>query len=732
MEHLLATFEAAVDSLLSAAPRNSSKGRKIKEWAKTNFNMDCSVSHVTDPRAIGNRVSEQMRYNFPLVVFVCDNSVNIETLKGYVDSNTYSNLSDVLIIGDVRPYNYIVLLHYKDNPFYAWIKTAKNIPIEEKEIEENVLSNKSNNKTIVTEMYGKMTYTSIIPKQQSLKQQPFQQIFYGAPGTGKSHEIKEKTKGQSVIRTTFHPDSDYSTFVGCYKPTMSDEETRVVPVVVTSGISLDQNNGTYKERRITYKFVMQAFLKAYLGAWKKFADADSDTNPAIPSTLHFYASGAHYTITGIDANGITYNKKFQYPLTVNKIATAWNEIWKSGAFVMPSGRIPGRSLEQAVSQWIKDNIEDCTKDSLEEGLDAFKEEIVKTWVVVVSKGTQKYSFYANGDNELFPVSADATSKRTTLKEYYSGEKDIEDATEIKRKLVEKLAEYDADSFDNAWDKMTEAVKGNHDALVKTDITPAPQFLIIEEINRGNCAQIFGDLFQLLDRSDNGFSEYPIEADTDLQKEIARAFTEHKDYKLNNAISVDGAVSDYTSNYDSTLSEDIQNGRVLLLPPNLYIWATMNTSDQSLFPIDSAFKRRWDWVYIPIDTHKEDWYIKVNDKEYSWPSFLDKINDEVLTDETTEDKHLGFYFCKAEGNIISVEKFVSKVLFYLWNDVFKVYGVPEMLTKGDKNMTFHKFYNTDGTINETLVAKLLDNIGVEKKVKEYTTESASDETASATE
>lgn len=369
--------------------------------------------------------------------------------------------------------------------------------------------------------------------------QSYQQIFYGAPGTGKSNKIKKLTDGHSVIRTTFHPDSDYSTFVGCYKPTISDEETRVVPVVVTSGISLEQNNGTYKEKHITYRFVMQAFLKAYLGAWKKYVDKEED---------------------------------------------------------------------------------------------------------------------------------------------------------------------------NA----------------------SSQFLVIEEINRGNCAQIFGDLFQLLDRSDNGFSEYPIEADTDLQQEISRAFTEYDDYKLNNAISVEGAVKNYTSNYNSTLSEDIQNGRVLLLPPNLYIWATMNTSDQSLFPIDSAFKRRWDWVYIPIDTHKEEWYISVNGIEYSWPSFLDKINDDVLTDETAEDKHLGFYFCKAEDNIISAEKIVSKVLFYLWNDVFKVYGVPEMLTKGDKNMTFHKFYNTDGTINETLVAKLLDNIGVEKKVKEHTTESASDETVSTTE
>lgn len=369
--------------------------------------------------------------------------------------------------------------------------------------------------------------------------QSYQRIFYGAPGTGKSNKIKKLTDGQSVIRTTFHPDSDYSTFVGCYKPTMSDEETRVVPVVVTSGISLEQNNGTYKEKHITYRFVMQAFLKAYLGAWKKYVDKEEDN-----------------------------------------------------------------------------------------------------------------------------VSS--------------------------------------------------------------------QFLVIEEINRGNCAQIFGDLFQLLDRSDNGFSEYPIEADTDLQQEISRAFTEHDDYKLNNAISVEGAVKNYTSNYNSTLSEDIQNGRILLLPSNLYILATMNTSDQSLFPIDSAFKRRWDWVYIPIDTHKEDWYIEVNGTEYSWPSFLDIINEKVLSDETAEDKHLGFYFCKAVDKIISAEKFVSKVLFYLWNDVFKVYGVPEMLTKGDRNMTFHKFYNIDGSINEPLVAKLLDNIGVEKKTDmSHSEESISDESVSDT-
>lgn len=122
-------------------------------------------------------------------------------------------------------------------------------------------------------------------------------------------------------------------------------------------------------------------------------------------------------------------------------------------------------------------------------------------------------------------------------------------------------------------------------------TAEPQFLIIEEINRGNCAQIFGDLFQLLDRNGNGFSTYPIEADADLQKEITKAFAEEEKYKINGELSVESAVKDYTSNYGASLSEDILKGRILLLPNNLYIWATMNTSDQSLFPIDSAFKRR---------------------------------------------------------------------------------------------------------------------------------------------
>ena len=379
-----------------------------------------------------------------------------------------------------------------------------------------------------------------------------QQIFYGAPGTGKSHEIKKLTTGESVIRTTFHPDSDYSTFVGCYKPTMDEVDTQVVPVVVKSGISL-QDPGTYKEKRITYKFVMQAFLKAYLGAWKKWADAGDD--------------------------GV-----------------------------------------------------------------------------------------------------------------------------------------------------------------------APQFLVIEEINRGNCAQIFGDLFQLLDRSDNNFSEYPIEADTDLQQEIERAFMEHKDYKLTKAINAEGAVKDYISNYDSTLSEDIQSGRILLLPPNLYIWATMNTSDQSLFPIDSAFKRRWEWKYMKIKKGKDEYgnelnwrivvkdnegnTVKINDEEsLSWWDFISKINEIIASITSSADKQLGYFFCKADSNgVINAETFVSKVVFYLWNDVFKDYGFEdavlfqykEMIEGKEvtKDLTFPDFYNEEGEkVNEVRLKGFLESVMNWKKTNE---------------
>lgn len=227
------------------------------------------------------------------------------------------------------------------------------------------------------------------------------------------------------------------------------------------------------------------------------------------------------------------------------------------------------------------------------------------------------------------------------------------------------------------------------------------YLIIEEINRGNCAQIFGDLFQLLDRGEDGYSKYEITPDTELQKYIAK-----QGLFVSGILDSDG----------KDISAEINSGKLMKLPDNLYIWATMNTSDQSLFPIDSAFKRRWDWKYVPIDTHKENWTISVNGNLYDWGSFLDKINDEIEDTTSSEDKKLGFYFCKAEDGVISADRFVSKVLFYIYNDVFKDYGFDSREFFKDKDtqkpIKFQSFYQMNGEVNEEQVEKILKNLGVE--------------------
>lgn len=340
-----------------------------------------------------------------------------------------------------------------------------------------------------------------------------QQIFYGAPGTGKSHAINELTAGKDVIRTTFHPDTDYSTFVGAYKPT-----TKSVPVTTVIGTEAvpvkDKDGKEMKEDKIVYEFVSQAFLQAYVEAWRKYSAAP--------------------------------------------------------------------------------------------------------------------------ENE----------------------------------------------------------------------EPLDEYLVIEEINRGNCAQIFGDLFQLLDRGDEGFSEYPIKADSDMKKLLGKAFAglEIKNKESINALFKGG----------KDIVAQVLAGDVLLLPSNFYIWATMNTSDQSLFPIDSAFKRRWDWYYVPISNAGKNWVIEVNGAKYDWWKFLEAINDKVYHATYSEDKKLGYFFCKANDGVISADKFVSKVIFYLWNDVFKdsEFEGDTFKDEDGEKLSFDKFYSVENNqvkVNEKKIVKFLNNL-----------------------
>ena len=280
------------------------------------------------------------------------------------------------------------------------------------------------------------------------------------------------------------------------------------------------------------------------------------------------------------------------------------------------------------------------------------------------------TFHPDTDYASF-VGCYKPSMRKTGKKHQVDGKDIDDE-EI---IYEFVPQTFTDAYVYAYENPTE-----------------PTYLVIEEINRGNCAQIFGDLFQLLDRK-NGVSEYKIKADKDLAK------------FLNEELGKD--------------ADGIKDGK-LRLPANLNILATMNTSDQSLFPIDSAFKRRWEWVYTPIDQGKDEhgnsmkWQIE-GQGEDSWWTFIQGINEVIDVTTHSEDKKLGFFFCKDQDGVIKKETFVNKVVFYLWNDVFKVYGFKSEIFdkkgKGDKTekITFKSFYKNDGSVNEETMSVFVKNV-----------------------
>ena len=404
-------------------------------------------------------------------------------------------------------------------------------------------------KTYMRFLCAKELFSNEIKKTEApAKATGFQQIYYGAPGTGKSKAIKDLTFGEDVIRTTFHPDSDYASFVGTYKPITEEVDLRDC---YGKKVIDDETEEVVKEERIAYKFIPQAFLEAYVKAWKKLGSKKSE------------------------------------------------------------------------------------------------------------KSDKSY-------NRIHPA--------------------LLDTPEIfnKNKASKK------------------------------------QYLIIEEINRGNCAQIFGDLFQLLDRNEYGFSDYPIVADKDMQKYLKKEF---EGWEITNKDKINQLYG------EANMVSLIMRGERLVLPSNLYIWATMNTSDQSLFPIDSAFKRRWDWKYVPIREGRDketnaplNWYINTGDKQYDWWSFISKVNKLIGSLTNSEDKKLGYFFCKAKNGEIDADLFVSKVIFYLWNDVFKDYGFDDKDFQDEegKILSFDRFYedkNGKTNVNIANVELFLENLGVDEFIPE---------------
>lgn len=209
-------------------------------------------------------------------------------------------------------------------------------------------------------------------------------------------------------------------------------------------------------------------------------------------------------------------------------------------------------------------------------------------------------------------------------------------------------------------------------------------LVIEEINRGNCAQIFGDLFQLLDRK-NGYSEYPVTPNKDLQGYLAKSFSNEEEPFV-------------THGYKTSVEELVKKGIKMVLPSNLSIIATMNTSDQSLFPMDSAFKRRWEWEYVPVcyeavteDGNPNDAFGFMidlgNGQPYRWIDFLKGVNIKIKRATDSEDKQMGNFFIKSN---VDASTFVNKVMFYLWSEVCK-----------DEYHTTNNFFRYDNANGEEI-------------------------------
>ena len=222
----------------------------------------------------------------------------------------------------------------------------------------------------------------------------------------------------------------------------------------------------------------------------------------------------------------------------------------------------------------------------------------------------------------------------------------------------------------------------------------PFFLIIEEINRGNAAAIFGEMFQLLDRI------RPEDGPEELSGNIYN--TGWSSYGVTN-IDVNAYVRQKSTDnpekieYDDSIpyGDKIKfiNNTAVRLPPNLSIYATMNTNDQNVFTMDNAFQRRFKSKMIRnvLDENSAQYKTEIDDTGVCWGDFREWINEKILLPQTAilkaDDKCLGGWFITGEKingvDKIKKEDFAEKVLKYLWDDVFKRNKSGEIFVKDDK-------------------------------------------------
>lgn len=658
-----ASFEEAVDALLNAHSQNSNKGKLLKEWFANSFGTSATVSHIKEDKQTGNRVKEQFDHKLPIVVFVCADEINRNTLIKNVREKSYPELNTVLIMSSGIPHKYETLLSKDDDVFTMWAQANLGIIPEQLEaLSDLAKQRESDFKNYLVNVVGN--------KQENLE--------------GYLSHLD-----RSFVKTILR---QYTGKPFVYETTDLDLLDLVLKKVRQS--PEDQKGNRNSSSRIS-RYVK--FLQGITDGMKKILLPHQKIVYGAPGTGKSFATDDKikeiYPSKDEQKNNV-FRTTFHPDSDYSTFVGAYKPTKNVGQKLVGKEELLIKCKEYATRPGY--NNQNLTQFGYDFSLSLQK----------ITKEDKTFA-YAGFLTEAGVTDTSATSYVTAGMDLYS-----KTASKIANITYSFVPQTFTKAYIQAWKNFFTGDK-------------KPVFLVIEEINRGNCAQIFGDLFQLLDRDDEtGISCYPIKPDTDLGTFIADELS---------------GLFDNASEWQS-----IVEGEELLLPSNLHVWATMNTSDQSLFPIDSAFKRRWKWEYVKIKNGVDkktqqplDWEIKFDHENggcnHKWWDFIQQINKIIASMTSSADKQLGYFFCKpdkkeddAEKNtIISEEAFVGKVVFYLWNDVFKNYAMDEgnlfkFKTKPDakdEDLTFPDFYDEEGKVNGYVAAQFIEHVMAWEKDKE---------------
>ena len=353
------------------------------------------------------------------------------------------------------------------------------------------------------------------------------------------------------------------------------------------------------------------------------------------------------------------------------------------------------ALEMLVKKYYEDRIIISTRNNYNEGKD-----VIYYGVPGVGKS---YKIKKKCENEIFE------QEKTVFHPEYTNADFVGQLLPVRNKNVNTSEGNTSNNADNKQSSISyefvpgpftrilaKALKNKHDPDKK-------YMLVIDEINRGNAAAIFGEIFQLLDRDESGKSEFGIS-----NKDIY-------DY----LIEKEGV--------DKSLLPDEK----IYLPPNLYIWATMNTSDQNVYTLDTAFQRRWQMEMLTIDFDKDDTkaqgeiQIPNTKSKLTWKEFVTAINDKISEKNegmiSVEDKRIGPWFAK-KNEIEDKNLFTQKVIKYLWDDAFKMSRTEvfkDVKTLDEIVDKINKGSNIENIFDEEIFDKVLNNRNVNNKDNQET-------------